>query len=347
MDCATTAVIGWRSVIGTFLSIDQTALRRECTRAAGLDRASHHEREWRQRFVLEKRPVHLRHRRDAQTFLPNIADDADDRDPDAFAFKAGADAFPDWIFAWPIFSRESLVDQSDSLAVLVVGFGERAALEQRNAHRPKIISRNEAPVDAFRRGSRRQWAIFDSQRGIPVTVAHRQEMDAASGLHAWQMGDPLENLTVISPRAFRRVLEISRRKLEGDYLVGFESGIDVLQSPEALDEESSADDERQGQRYLGDYEERTQAAARRCRDAAAFLQRGLEIGIGILQRGASPKRTPARAEIPREKESTLGLMEISALRGVSVGIRVRENRARYTRGRFPPRHRESRAADFQ
>src|ERR1043165_5521718 len=35
IDCATTTVIGWRSVIGTFLSTDQTALRSEEARAAG------------------------------------------------------------------------------------------------------------------------------------------------------------------------------------------------------------------------------------------------------------------------------------------------------------------------
>src|SRR5678815_1264714 len=34
MDCATTTVIGWRSVIGTFLSTDQTALRIAGTRVS-------------------------------------------------------------------------------------------------------------------------------------------------------------------------------------------------------------------------------------------------------------------------------------------------------------------------
>jgi len=77
--------------------------------------------------------------------------------------------------------------------------------------------------------------------------------------------------------------------LEGNDLVGFETGIDVLEAPETFDQESGADHERQGKGHFRDYEQRAETTAAAGGGAASFFQRRLEIGVGSLESRREPE----------------------------------------------------------
>ena len=91
---------------------------------------------------LGERFVHRHRRRGIEAVLFHVAHHAHDRAPGALLRGIGivkADAFADWIFAGPEFSRHRLAGENNERRVLVVPGREHATLEQGNRHGPEII----------------------------------------------------------------------------------------------------------------------------------------------------------------------------------------------------------------
>src|SRR5580704_18405321 len=78
----------------------------------------------------------------------------------------------DGIFVWPELLGHRFTDNRDILSILVVGFGEVSATQQRNSHRRKIVGGNRV-VQGSRSGLARWRLVSRDVEGIGiVVVAH-------------------------------------------------------------------------------------------------------------------------------------------------------------------------------
>ena len=98
-------------------------------------------------------------------------------------------ALPHSILVWPKLMRHIVVDDNDSGRVLLVGFGEIAAANERDLHRLKIASGNEMFLCegslAIRGGT-----SFDPEVSCLAAFSQGHKCGRGCGLHTWQRADP-------------------------------------------------------------------------------------------------------------------------------------------------------------
>jgi len=107
------------------------------------------------------------------------------------------DAFANRIFVRPELPRRRLIDDDDWRSVGCVALVEVAALHHRNAHRAKVIFRNETEPGLRPEVSSHFRLAFDSEE-ISSEVAEGQEIGDRSMLHARHTPDALKRLLIES-----------------------------------------------------------------------------------------------------------------------------------------------------
>ena len=197
--------------------------------------------------------------------MPDIAHHA--HDLKLFVFRAVIlDVLADRIFAGENFLRGGFIDDRDERRALRVVLVEVAAAQKRDAHRLEIIRRGDADVGAVFLGAA---GAIESARA--VSAGERKPAhggDPFDTRHPRQALDDLLielNLAVFFGRG-------GRANTKYEEAIGTESGIDLRQVREALDHQTRADQQDEGQADFGRDEKGAAPAAAAGAAALALFQ---------------------------------------------------------------------------
>ena len=164
------------------------------------------------------------------------------------------------------------------------------------------------------------------------------------GFHPGQRLDAPGRFRIqIRHRFAARIFRHRQRHLHGEDVVRIETGIDVLQTREALHEQPGADEEDERQRHFRDRRARCATRLRRTpvvEPRPPSFSASVNSGLPLASAGTSPKRMPVTTETTSVTTRTLKSRFVSAMRGtVCAPIDAQEIEA-------PDRqHRAERAAD--
>ncbi len=93
------------------------------------------------------------------------------------------DALAERILAWPVAPRHRLADDHNPRLTFAILVGERAAAEERNAHRREVVRVDRARLDRMRLADGLRMRV-DLHPAAVVVGAERKDVDRANGLHA-------------------------------------------------------------------------------------------------------------------------------------------------------------------
>src|SRR6185295_5884537 len=133
---------------------------------------------------------------------------------------------------------------------------------------------------------------FNGKTIADFEIIRRKTVTQSCGFHSSHRADSLDELSVILGDLLVAVIPRARQsEMHCQYVIGLESGADVLQFPEALDHQSSADQEHHRERYFGHCESALHSTPAGAVSAAsaAFLEGLVEIQPGALQCGRKPE----------------------------------------------------------
>src|SRR5215813_14391533 len=122
--------------------------------------------------------------------IPHVFRDADNFPLVSFCYER----FADRVFSRPMAPRQCFVDDDDRLLVADFLFSERAAIQQWDAERGKVIWRNAVACDRLARGSNRHTrAAIHSRNGRAAIIRPIYGNVAIAFkwlVHQWRMADP-------------------------------------------------------------------------------------------------------------------------------------------------------------
>ena len=190
--------------------------------------------------------------------------------------QAGLQRLADRIAILPERVDERLVDDHDRTRRRIARL-ERAALDDRNAHRLEVVGHHAlVVVDVFERALRRRGVVADvGVVGVERPV-RRQPRHGAGALDAGDTAQFFEQ-ALIELRARRglRIVDVRQRHLERDQARSIEARIDDREVVDGADQQARADHEHHRERDFGHHEAAADVMTRRAGRApgAAFLQR--------------------------------------------------------------------------
>ena len=203
------------------------------------------------RGTLEVVCVNNRTRLGLQTFVADIADDADHvQQPNVAIHIAELKLAADWIFVRPKTARHRLTNHANVRRVRSVRIQKEPAPNERDPHSRKISGAGNAkigvasfprPTQGIELANERRnifcWvrAIFDDERPVRAGAAHGQSVRAADGNHTWQTSETLKELLVKLRQSplLRRLLRSWQRDRHGHGTFGVEAGIHFHEALEA------------------------------------------------------------------------------------------------------------------
>ena len=170
--------------------------------------------------------------------------------------------------------------------MLVVLRREEAAALERNPHDFQIVRLDEVKErHLHRRLGSKAWV------GLPARRAARNRLSRGmdrrregSGLNAGNGIEAVLNLAPSGANGLRGADRGGKRHVEGQHVVGIESGIDAPEFGEAANHQSGAGQQDERQRHFHDHENPLGAMPGAARPAPSFLERFLKIVLRILER---------------------------------------------------------------
>ena len=253
-----------------------------------------HEQHARRRGPLIQRRIERDGRPLGQPLESFVADHANDR----ARRPPVADLVADGVVLGKESPRGRLVDDDDHLRGRGICVCEQPPADERHAHRPEIAGSDPPHRDLGLR-PRFGFASHDPER-VGEAWIERMVRGDGSRVHSWQRPDAIEQRSCepLDLGQVRETPEVHRIAAAGQLVLGLddaggpEARVDLLQPPEALDEEGRTDRERHGQGHLGDDERGSQGgsiAAGRRTVAGFAAKRALNVGPPGLERRNQPE----------------------------------------------------------
>ena len=178
----------------------------------------------------------------------DVGGDTDDGDPSPRRIRHATEceSFADGVSLWPELVRHVLVDHRDASGDARVGpflLREHPPTAQRDVHRLQILGRHPANLEQ-RLLSERRRLILEREEAVVVVSAQRNVVRDRTGQHAGSLIQIRQKAIPEAEPLVRRVVaragEIHAHREES---VGVESGLDVLETQEAANEQRGADEQ--------------------------------------------------------------------------------------------------------
>jgi hypothetical protein len=254
-----------------------------------------------------------------------------------------AELAADRILSWPKAPRKSLVHDRDLRRIRVVGLGEIAPRDQRQAQRAEIPRRDDGEGVGCVLPNR---ALVAVHAHVPALAAGEPQGEPAGErgvLDAGQRGEAVLGLPVERP-AGRHVVAVHANLHSGDqHVIRIEAEVDLAGLAQALDAQSRPDKQRERDGDLRHHEPVAQPVLR-CASLRgqppSLLQDGLQVEVGGLKRGDQPEGDPGRHRKQQREAQRQGAQ-------VEVELRVRGDLRRQEEGdrvHSPGREKRSRAS---
>ncbi len=187
------------------------------------------------------------------------------------------------LLAGKVVAGEGLAHGDDVARLALLEVGEEAAAQKSDAHDPEVAVVADANLGAGLLALRRSGIADDDEVGGGPESRKRQEADGPRGAHAGQRPDPVEGL-LEEPHDLRVLLVAGAREVDAGRqdALAREARVDAAERAQALQHESGADEEHDGEGDLGHDEDLAQPAGPRpgAALARALLERLLDVGPG-------------------------------------------------------------------
>jgi hypothetical protein len=210
---------------------------------------------------LPHRRVDFLDRRGRQ-LLTHVGDDANDRVPVA---AVAGDPLADRIARGPISSRERLIDDDDVRCVEIVAPDEEAPVDERDAHRSKVVLARDQERRPLRAFVRRRGSAFDDE-AAEVAARPREERNVPGRADARDRRDVLQArqqaIQVCGALAIVRVLRKVHVDLKRQHVIGAEARIDEGELEQTPQHQAGADEQHERRRNLRDDERAAEIASR-------------------------------------------------------------------------------------
>src|SRR5690242_3939803 len=167
------------------------------------------------------------------------------------------EALADRILVREVFAREVFVNDTDARRIGFILRGEKAAAEQRNVHHAKVTGADDVPdrVGHLIFG-RRLWSAIEPEWQIVLIIQWKCAVHQRDRANAGNGCDLFGELVFAGPELRGGAAGGRRREADSkaDDVVRIESGVDGPESDESANGEAGADEEHDGERHFGDYE---------------------------------------------------------------------------------------------